>query len=74
MTVGFGLSFIVLAVAHFAALLVFGQSTGSLLAANAVVIGAAVVLVELFSTHGVVRILVGARSTRGQSRRRTTTQ
>lgn len=70
----FGLAFIVLALLHFAAVLVFGRSTGSLIAANAVVIGTALVLVELFSTHGIVRILVGSRAPRGQSKRRTTAQ
>lgn len=70
----FGFAFIVLALIHFAALLVFGKSTGSLIAANAIVIGAAVVLVELFSTHGVVRILVGGRVPGGQSSRRTADQ
>lgn len=70
----FGLAFIVLALVHVAALLVFGRSTGSLIAANAIVIGTAVVLIELFSTHGVGRILVGARSARRQSSRRATDQ
>lgn len=70
----FGLAFVVLAVIHFAALLVFGQSTGSLIAANAIVVGSAVVLVELFSAHGVVRILLGARASRSHRSRRTTDQ
>ena len=71
---GFGFAFVGLAVIHFAALLVFGKSTGMLIAANAIVIGSAITLIELFSTHGVVRMLVRLRIPEGQSRRRTTAQ
>lgn len=62
----FGLAFIALALAHLAALLVFGRSIESLIAANALVIGSGVVLVELFSRHGVVRLL--ARKAAGTRR------
>jgi len=63
-----------LALIHFAALLVFGQSTAGLITANAIVIGTAVVIVELFSRFGIVRITVQARSARSQRSRRTTDQ
>ena len=69
----FGLAFVGLALIHFAALLVFGQSTAGLITANAIVIGTAVVIVELFSPYGVVRT-IGARSARRQRSRRTTDQ
>jgi len=70
----FGFAFVGLALIHFAALLVFGKSTGGLIVANAIVIGIAITLVELFSTHGVGRMLLSRRIPAGQSSRRTTAQ
>ena len=70
----FGFALVGLALIHFAALLVFGQSTAGLITANAIVIGTAVVIVELFSRFGIVRITVQARSARSQRSRRTTDQ
>ncbi|CAN5315575.1 hypothetical protein BH24ACT9_BH24ACT9_01800 [soil metagenome] len=50
--------FLAVAVLHAGALLLYGESTTDLIATNAVVLGSALVLWEVFSSHGAVRMLI----------------
>ncbi len=53
--------FAAVAVVHAGALLIFGESATSLIATNAVVLGSALALWEVFSSHGAVRMLIHRR-------------
>ncbi len=70
-------TFVVVAVGHATALLLLGESTRSLITTNAMVIGGALLLWELFSAHGAVRMLIRrpeAGTAERQSSLRTTDQ